>query len=67
MLPPQAAGITVELYQFARLVRNGEPAFVTTWGLAGVIANPSAQGIRDHIKDRVDIFLNAWLSVNPKN
>ena len=31
-----------------------------------VVGNPTAQIIRNQIKDHVDMFLNDWLSVNPK-
>jgi len=67
VLPPEAGCISVELNQSAVLRRNGESAFgVTTWSVGSVRVNPSAQGIRNAIKDEVDTFLNAWLSVNPK-
>jgi SPOR domain len=63
VLPPQAASIQVELL----LRRNSEPVFgATNWSLHGEITNPTLQGIRDFIKQLVDQFLNAWLSVNPK-
>ena len=65
--PAVAASIKVALDQNALLERNGEFAIaVTTWDTNYVIANPTAQGIRNVIKDGVDQFLNAWLSVNPK-
>lgn len=63
----QAASIDVELDQNATLELNGQfaPA-VATWSKGILIASPTAQGIRDGVKDRIDQFLNAWLSVNPK-
>lgn len=62
-----AAHIQIELRQNAQLERNGERAIsVATWRGGAVIANPSLQTIRDDVKDSVDTFLNAWLSVNPK-
>jgi hypothetical protein len=62
-----AAGIDVEFDQDALLARNYEfSPSVTTWFSGFVLANPSAQEIRDRVKDLVDGFLNAWLSVNPK-
>ena len=63
----KAAYIEVELDQNVRLDRNDQLAIgVATWEMGTVFANPNAQVIRDKIKDIVDQFLNAWLSVNPK-
>jgi len=63
VLPPLAASIQVELL----LQRNSEPVIgAMTWSLHGEITNPTLQGIRDLIKQLVDQFLNAWLSVNLK-
>lgn len=62
----QAASIEVELDQGASLKRTAELAYVRTWGTGVLLANPSPQIIRDKVNDRVDQFLNAWLSVNPK-
>jgi hypothetical protein len=31
-----------------------------------VLLHPTAQSIRDDVKDLCDQFLNDWLSVNPK-
>ncbi len=63
-----AADILVELDQPVRLVRD--PTILTptgcTWSKSTVGANPTAEGIRNIIKDSVDSFLNAWLSENPK-
>jgi hypothetical protein len=62
-----ASHIAVELHQNATLERNGQfVASVTTWDTSGIGSNLTAQDIRDHTKDLVDEFLNAWLSVNPK-
>jgi hypothetical protein len=62
----KSTSIDVELHQNALLERNGQVVHVTTWGTGVLLENPTAQGIRDHIKDSVDRFVNAWLSVNPK-
>jgi hypothetical protein len=63
----KAASVEVILNQNATLERNGEFVFgVTTWSSGGLISNPNEQFIRGQIKDTVDEFLNAWLSVNPK-
>jgi len=64
----QAASVAIELRQNARLEPNGQFVLgVTTWNVGDIIWKPTAQGIRDNIKDGVDLFLNAWSSVNPKN
>jgi len=41
---------------------------VPTWttGLTGTTGNLNIRGVRDHIKDLVDQFINAYLAVNPK-
>lgn len=63
----QAAVVRVELDQNATLARNG--VFVVgakTWDRGRVIARPTADRLRDDVKDLTAQFLNAWLSVNPK-
>jgi hypothetical protein len=63
----KAADIKVEMQQNAVLERNKMwTPRITTWSTAGLVSNPTPEGIRNFIKDRVDEFLNAWLSVNPK-
>jgi len=63
----KAAHIEVALRQNAQLERDGQRALgVTTWRKGALIASPTLQTIRDGIKDKIDVFLNAWLSVNPK-
>jgi hypothetical protein len=62
-----AASIDVDLCQDAWLERDTIAAVaVPTWGVGRVAAHPTAEQIRDAVKDHVDEFLNAWLSVNPK-
>lgn len=62
-----AASIQVELDQDAVLDRNAEHApSVMTWYAGYLLANPTAQSIRDEINRGVDAFLNACLSVNSK-
>ncbi|MGO9641717.1 MAG: hypothetical protein ACLP1Y_10475 [Candidatus Acidiferrales bacterium] len=63
----RALGIDVQLAQNVLLERNS--LFVpsaATWSKGFTGENPTAQIIRDRIKDLVDMFLNDWLSVNPK-
>jgi hypothetical protein len=57
-LAPQAASVQVQLDQNAQLERNEEFApGVTTWDATVVVANPTAQGIRDTIRHEIDKFL----------
>ena len=63
----RAADAEVDLAQNTRLVRNDEFApGAVTWRAGFVASSPTAQSMRDGVKDLVDKFLNAWLSVNPK-
>jgi hypothetical protein len=63
----KASFTAVELQQNVLLERNSQSQVgVTTWDVSGIGLNLDAQDIRDQIKDYVDKFLNAWLSVNPK-
>jgi hypothetical protein len=62
-----AADIKVSLHQNVLLVRNRELAFAAeTWSKGFLMPLPTSQRIRGEVKDLVDTFLNAWLSVNPK-
>lgn len=63
----EAASVEVELDQDVRLERDGQHVNgVGTWRKGIVLSNPSAQGVRNEVKDFVDRFLNDWLSVNTK-
>ena len=57
--------IRLQLDQGVRLVRAKTFAFAATWSVSW-LGQGSVQNVRDRLKDRVDLFLNAWLSVNPK-
>jgi len=63
----QLAHIKVELHQNAVLQRNKQllPG-VVTWSEGITGEKQSSQDIRDMVEDMIDVFLNAWLSVNPK-
>jgi len=61
-----AAAVEIQLMQTARLVRNDEIAVGATWSQRSLSTNSTAPVVRGLIKDQVDTFLNAWLSVNPK-
>ena len=64
----RAAHVEIELVQPVTLVRDPTIMSVLgrTWSAGNLIVNPSAQFIHDAIKDAVDKFLSAWLSVNAK-
>lgn len=63
----KAAFIEVSLYQNVVLSRNGQVVLgATTWRKGILRTIPTAQVIRDIVKDIVDQFLNDWLAVNPK-
>ena len=59
--------IAVGLNQLVKLLRD--PSITTTastWSVETVGMDLSAQDVRNIVKDKVDQFLNAWLSVNPR-
>ena len=60
-----AHNIFLELQQIVRLVHNGDLAVATTWDI-GSVGYGDLLFIRNGVKDQVDQFINAWLSVNPK-
>ena len=61
-----ACGIDLELKQNVRLFRKLDTTIsATTWSTGGVVYG-GLPHIRDVVKDHVDIFINAWLSVNPQ-
>jgi hypothetical protein len=63
-----AYAITVELYQVASLETEACKATVSTWsvGATGSIGIPLLDTLRDSVKDYVDQFINAYLSVHPR-
>lgn len=59
--------ISLGLQQAVRLVRNGALAYgAMTWSV-GSVGYGDLPFIRNAVKDYVDQFINAWLSVNPKS
>ena len=63
-----AADASVQIAQDATLDRTRQSVVgAITWQRMVVIEKPSADGIRERVKDLTDSFLNDWLSVNPKN
>jgi len=61
-------GIHVELCQDASLKTDGSLAIVSTWsvGITGSIGRQRLSYIRDDVRDLVDMFINAYLSINPR-
>ena len=58
--------ISISLNQEVILVRTDNKALCITWSTRAAGTNASLYVIRKRIKDMVDIFINAYLSVNPK-
>ena len=61
--------VEAELVQRVNLERVPKAlAFAGTWsiGVIGSVGKLKVGGIRDNVKDLVDKFINAYLSVNPK-
>jgi hypothetical protein len=68
--PLYAFSIRVEVCQDVRLDRDPSIRIIgaTTWSVAGggSVGRNNLRVIRDGIKDHVDQFINAYLSVNPR-
>lgn len=61
-----AYSISLTSQQMVRLVRNGALAYgAMTWSV-GSVGYGDLPFIRNGVKDLVNMFINAWLSVNPK-
>lgn len=59
--------IAVELTQMVTLVRSPNvQCRGGTWNTVGVGASKELRDIRDRIKDQVDIFISAYLSMSPR-
>lgn len=61
--------IGVELNQNVFLERNSSPSDASTWstaGITGIVGAAKFPTLRDDVKDEVDRFINAYLSVNPR-
>ncbi|MFX0198641.1 MAG: hypothetical protein ACFFCW_21170 [Candidatus Hodarchaeota archaeon] len=59
--------VTVVFAQYVFLVRKPDVrVFACTWDSAWVGYTNKLEDIRAYVKDRVDEFINAYLSVNPK-
>lgn len=57
--------VNINFFQKATLVRQSNKN-VPTWSIGYLGFTPHIIGIRNNVNDQVDVFLNAWLSVNPK-
>lgn len=58
--------VTLSLAQRIYLERNSKLITAATWDYLATGFTQNLDDIRSKIKDLVDIFLNEWLSVNPK-
>jgi hypothetical protein len=59
--------ISLEFKQYVSLVRSSSiQVFGTTWSAEHMGYTPELKDIQDKVKDRMDQFINAYLSVNPK-
>ncbi len=56
----------LNLYQDVSLVRNSNRSIASTWSTASYGTSQKLANVRRTVKDLVDSFINAWLSVNPK-
>ena len=57
--------INLQMHQTVHLVRNVEFATATTWS-KGITGNGDADFVLETFKGLMNRFLNAWLSVNPR-
>jgi len=67
-IPLAAYTIQVQLNQDASLTTDGSLAAVSTWsvGYIGTVGRAHLTTIREDIRERVDEFINAYLSVHPR-
>jgi hypothetical protein len=60
--------ITVEFKQYVTLFRSASvQVFGSTWSTEYMGYTPELRDIRDRMKERIDRFIDAYRSVNPKN
>jgi hypothetical protein len=68
--PRWAFHISVELHQNVVLDRDPNILSIgaTTWssGEIGTLGKGAIRDLRDHVKDHIDKFINAYLAVNAK-
>jgi hypothetical protein len=59
--------ISLEFKQYVGLARSSSiQVFGTTWSAEHMGYTPELKDVQDKVKDRIDQFINAYLSVNPK-
>ena len=58
--------ITVDFTQEVFLMERTNPVHAITWSTGYHGTTPYLTDIRDRVKSQIDIFINAFLSVNPK-
>jgi hypothetical protein len=64
-----AYSVRVELKQPVMVLANRVGAIATTWSVGGISTTPTsrfAASVRNDVRDMVDEFINAVLSMNPK-
>ena len=64
-----AYSVEVALEQQAALEIDSSLAIVKTWdvGLIGTVGTARLDSIRNHLRDKIDKFINAYLSVHPRS
>jgi len=64
-----AYSIHVELNQQVSLTTDGSLATGATWstGIIGTVDRVRLDSVRNKVRDRVDAFINAYLSVHPRS
>ncbi len=64
---PYVYNVSIGMRQVTTLLRNSSgPIYATTWDVGSLGLTSNLMKIRSVVKDNMDKFINAWLSVNPK-
>jgi fructose-1,6-bisphosphatase len=61
--------VKVEVWQEVNLVQNAERHSAITYrtsGLLGITSISDFRNVRDAVGDQIDVFLNDYLTMNPK-
>jgi len=63
-----AIEISINLYQIVNLRRNTTTTVASTWSnsVLYIVGKNKLSFVRYFLKDQIDDFINAWLSVNPR-
>jgi hypothetical protein len=68
-VPGYAYSVEVEFKQPVTTLLTGQSAVGSTWSVGSIGTTPltgASQNVREAVRDLVDRFINAYLSVNPK-